>query len=152
MKHFSILFLFALTAAVLAAEDPKPADAAKPAGAKPPVSVLTSIYRTNPKATDFADPEKAGHLLKLRDEKIREIQNERERILKEDPKAKALNEDIMRQLRQLASLLESKKTMIDLDSELQQIDSAISNLKPASAPESGEKPKAGDNAGKADKE
>ena len=155
MKRFCILLIFA-AAAGLSAADPAPATAT-PAAAKPaataastsaakPASVLTSIYRTNPDPSGFAEPEKAEELLKSRAELVQKIQNERKRILKEDASAKKLNEEIMLLNRKLASLLETRKSMIELNTQLLELDLAISKLKPApaTAPEDGGK--------KADKE
>lgn len=127
----------------------KPAEAAKPAAEAPVVSVLDSIYTTNREPSEFADPEKAGSLLSRRAELVRKIQDERKRILKEDPKAKELNEDIMRQLRQLASILETKKSMIELNYQLNELDDAISRLKPAPAPGSESKDTKKEDSGKA---
>lgn len=178
MKHFCFLLLFAMTAVLSAAAKPaatpstttakpaatttakpaatakpataaKPAEAAKPAAEAPVVSVLDSIYTANREPSEFADPEKAGSLLSRRAELVRKIQDERKRILKEDPKAKELNEDIMRQLRQLASILETKKSMIELNYQLNELDDAISRLKPAPAPGSESKDTKKEDSGKA---
>ena len=149
MKHFCFLLLFAMTAVLSAAAKPaatpstataKPAaTATKPAAttAEPTGSVLTSIYSANRAPSEFAEPDKAADLLKRRAELAQKIQNERKRILKEDAKAKELYDEIMRLNRQLASLLEAKKSMIELNSQLLELDSAISKLKPAPAPETG---------------
>lgn len=148
MKHFCFLLLFAMTAVLSAAAKPaatpstataKPAATAAPAAttAKPTGSVLTSIYSANRAPSEFAEPDKAADLLKRRAELAQKIQNERKRILKEDAKAKELYDEIMRLNRQLASLLEAKKSMIELNSQLLELDSAISKLKPAPAPETG---------------
>ena len=182
MKHFCFLLLFAMTAVLSAAATQpaatsptakpaatatakptaatasKPAEAAKPAATAKPaaentaVSVLNSIYTPNRAPSEFAEPEKAESLLNRRAELVKKIQDERKRILKEDPKAKELNEDIMRQLRQLSSLLETKKSMIELNFQLDELDDAISRLKPAPAPESGTKDTKPNDAGKAEKE
>ena len=174
MKHFCFLLLFAMTAVLSAAAKPaatpstttakpaatttaKPAatpatTTAKPAAEAPVVSVLDSIYTANREPSEFADPEKAGSLLSRRAELVRKIQDERKRILKEDPKAKELNEDIMRQLRQLASILETKKSMIELNYQLNELDDAISRLKPAPAPGSESKDTKKEDSGKAGKE
>ena len=166
MKHFCFLLLFAMTA-VLSAAAAKPAattsekptttatpaaTTAKPAAtaAKPAGSVLTSIYSANRAPSEFADQEKAADLLKRRAELAQKIQNERKRILKEDAKAKELYDEIMRLNRQLASLLEAKKSMIELNSQLLELDSAISKLKPAPAPETEVKDTKKEDAGKAD--
>lgn len=171
MKHFCFLLLFAMTAVLSAAAKPaatsstttakpatttakpatdaNPAEAAKPAAEAPVVSVLDSIYTANREPSEFADPEKAGSLLSRRAELVRKIQDERKRILKEDPKAKELNEDIMRQLRQLASILETKKSMIELNYQLNELDDAISRLKPAPAPGSESKDTKKEDSGKA---
>ncbi len=155
MKKFCILLIFSMTA-VLSAAATQPATAAKPAEAKPaatttttatttatpaakPVSVLTSIYRTNPEPSAFADPEKAEQLLNSRAELVQQIQNERKRILQEDTAAKKLHDEIMLLNRKLASLLETKKSMIELNSQLLDLDLAISRLKPAPPPEPGQK-------------
>ena len=166
MKHlFCFLLLFSVTAGLSAAA--KPADTAKPAAAtaaetakssaataaaKPAetrqaASVLTSIYSPDRDPSEFADPEKAESLLNRRAELARKIQEERKRLLKEDNSAKKLNEEIMLLNRKLASLLETKKSMIELNSQLRDIDNAISRLKPAPQPETETK-----DAGKADKE
>jgi len=122
-------------AAVKPAETAKPAETVKTA-AKPAVSVLTTIYRPADRdPSEFADPEKAAGLLNRRAELVQKIQNERKRILKEDAKAKELNEAIMRQLRQLSEILETKKSMIELNSQLLDLDNTISRLKPAPPPE-----------------
>ena len=171
MKHFCFLLLFAMTAVLSAAAKPaatpstttakpaatttaKPAatpatTTAKPAAEAPVVSVLDSIYTANREPSEFAEPEKAGSLLSRRAELVRKIQDERKRILKEDPKAKELNEDIMRQLRQLASILETKKSMIELNYQLNELDDAISRLKPAPAPGSESKDTKKEDSGKA---
>ena len=130
----------------------KPAEAAKPAAENTAVSVLNSIYTPNRAPSEFAEPEKAESLLNRRAELVKKILEERKRILKEDPKAKELNEDIMRQLRQLSSILETKKSMIELNFQLDELDDAISRLKPAPAPESGAKDTKTNDAGKAEKE
>ena len=171
MKHFCFLLLFAMTAVLSAAAKPaatpstttakpaatttaKPAatpatTTAKPAAEAPVVSVLDAIYTANREPSEFAEPEKAGSLLSRRAELVRKIQDERKRILKEDPKAKELNEDIMRQLRQLASILETKKSMIELNYQLNELDDAISRLKPAPAPGSESKDTKKEDSGKA---
>ena len=171
MKQFCFLLLFAMTAVLSAAAKPaatpaatttkpaatsataaaKPAEAAKPAAttAKPAGSVLTSIYSASRVPSEFADQAKAADLINRRAELAQKIQNERKRILKEDPKAKELNEDIMRQLRQLASILETKKSMIELNYQLNELDDAISRLKPAPAPGSESKDTKKENSGKA---
>ena len=155
MKRFYILFLCAMTAA-LAAADPKPAETAAPVAVKPaesriPDSVLTTIYRTNPDVSAFADQEKAGNLLNRRAELVQKIQDERTRILKEDESAKKLREEIMLLNRKLASLLETKKSMIELNSQLLELDIAISRLKPAPPPEPEAKEDGDGKADKADK-
>ena len=175
MKNFCILFLFAVTTALSAAAKPpetkpaetakpaaatataKPAEAAKPATAKPAVSVLTTIYRPDRDPSEFADPEKAESLLNRRAELVQKIQNERKRLLKEDTAAKKLNEEIMVLNRKLASLLETKKSMIELNSQLLDLDNAISRLKPAPPPEPETKSEPEDSArdganGKTDKD
>ena len=170
MKHFFFLLFFAMTAALFASATPaampaakpaetakpaataaKPAETTKPAAEQTAVSVLNSIYTENRAPSEFADREKAEALLKQRAELVRKIQDERKRILKEDPKAKELNEDIMRQLRQLASILETKKSMIELNFQLDELDDAISRLKPAPPPESGTEDAKKEDAAKADK-
>ena len=165
MKQFCILLIFSMTA-VLSAAATQPATTAKPAETKPaatqpatatakpaskPVSVLTSIYRTNPEPSAFADPEKAEQLLNSRAELTQKIQNERKRILQEDTAAKKLHDEIMLLNRKLASLLETKKSMIELNSQLLDLDLAISRLKPAPPPEPADKVKADDNADKDNK-
>ena len=154
MKHFCFLLLFSMTAVLSAAATPaakpaatpaaKPAATATPAAttatpaantAKPAGSVLTSIYSADRAPSEFAEPDKAADLLKRRAETAQKLQNERKRIIKADAKAKELYEEIMRLNRQLASLLEAKKSMIELNSQLLERDSAISKLKPAPPPE-----------------
>ena len=115
------------------AAQPAAATAAKPAETKP-VSVLTSIYRTYPDPSAFAEPEKAESLIKRHAALVQKIHDERKRLLQEDTKAKALREEITRLNRELASLLETKKTMIELNSQLNDLDIAISRLKPAPPP------------------
>ena len=122
------------------------AETVKPAAK--PVSVLTSIYRTNPEPSAFADPAKAEQLLNSRAELAQKIQNERKRILQEDAAAKKLHDEIMLLNRKLASLLETKKSMIELNSKLLDVDLAISRLKPAPPPS----PASENDGGKADKE
>ena len=139
---------------MLSAADPQPsAAAAKPTEAKPaeakPASVLASIYSTNPDPASFADPEKAETLIKRRAELVRKIQDERKRLLQEDEAAKKLRDEILLLNRKLASLLETKKSMIELNTQLMDVERAISSLKPASKPES--ESKADDKADKADK-
>jgi len=169
MKHFCFLLLFAMTAALSAAAanpaatttakpaataTPAATTTAKPAAAttvKPAGSVLTSIYSANRAPSEFAEPDKAADLINRRAELAQKIQNERKRILKEDAKAKELYDEIMRLNRQLASLLEAKKSMIELNSQLLELDSAISKLKPAPAPETEAKDTEKEDAGKADK-
>ena len=154
MKKLCFLLLFTASAVLFAAAQPaaataaKPAEtktaatpaaqpaaatAAKPAGTKP-VSVLTSIYRTYPDPSAFAEPEKAESLIKRHAALVQKIHDERKRLLQEDTKAKALREEITRLNRELASLLEDKKTMIELNSQLNDLDIAISRLKPAPPP------------------
>ena len=142
----------ATTTAKPATTTAKPAEAAKPTAESTAVSVLNSIYTPNRAPSEFAEPEKAESLLNRRAELVKKILEERKRILKEDPKAKELNEDIMRQLRQLSSILETKKSMIELNFQLDELDDAISRLKPAPAPESGPKDTKTNDAGKAEKE
>ena len=157
MKRFCFLLLFAMTAVVSAAAKPattpaeKPAGTAKPAATPPAGTVLTSIYTANRAPSEFADQEKAADLLKRRAEIAQKLQNERKRILKEDAKAKELYDEIMRLNRQLASLLEAKKSMIELNSQLLELDSAISKLKPAPPPETEAKDTKKEDTGKADK-
>ena len=163
MKQFCFLLLFAMTASLFASATPpaatpptsaKPAEPTKSAATadKTALSVLNTIYTTNRKASEFADQEKAEALLKRRAELVQKIQEERKRILKEDPKAKALNEDIMRLVRQLASILETKKSMIELNFQLNELDDAISRLKPAPQPGSEPQDTKTNDTGKAEKE
>ena len=170
MKHFCFLLLFAMTAVLSAAAKPaaatpaatataKPAETAKPAASekpaavtpKPTVSVLTSIYTSNRDPAEFADREKAEDLLNRRAVLVQKIQDERKRILKEDEAANKLYEEIMLLNRRLASLLETKKTMIELNSQLREIDDAVSKLKPAPAPETEAEDAKKEDAGKVDK-
>jgi len=152
MKKLCFLLFFTASAVLSAAAKPaetKPAatqpatqsavaTVAKPAESKPaetkPVSVLTSIYRTYPDPSAFAEPEKAESLIKRHATLVQKIQDERKRLLQEDTKAKALREEITRLNRELASLLETKKSMIELNSQLTDLDIAISRLKPAPPP------------------
>ena len=164
MKHFCFLLLFAMTAVLSAAAKPaeatpaatakaKPAETAKPAAptVKPAGSVLSTIYTVSRDPAEFADPRKAEDLLKRRAELVGKIQDERKRLLKEDDAARKLYEEIMLLNRRLASLLETKKTMIELNSQLRELDTAISKLKPAPAPESETEKTEHEDAGKADK-
>ena len=135
----------------------KPA-AAKPAAttttAKPatkPASVLTSIYRSNPEPSAFADQERAEKLLSQRAELVQKIHDERKRLMEEDVAAKKLRDEILLLNRKLASLLEDKKSMIELNSQLNDLDNAISRLKPAPPPEPEDKTKADDKAASTDK-
>lgn len=164
MKHLCILLLFAsvmLSAADTAkpaavkpatttpAAAAKPADQTKPAtatAAKPaddkPASVLTSLFHVDLDPAAFADQEKAEKLIRQRAELQQKIQAERKRLLEEDSGAKKLREEILLLNRKLASLLETKKSMIELDSQLRDLDIAISRLKPAPEPEKETKPAA----------
>ena len=99
----------------------------------------------------FADQEKAEKLIRQRAELLQKIQAERKRLLEEDNGAKKLREEIMLLNRRLASLLETKKTMIELDSQLRELDNAISKLKPAPPPEPETEDAKKEDAGKADK-
>ena len=139
----------------------KPAEA-KPAAttstAKPatrpatkPASVLTSIYRSNPEPSAFADQERAELLLSRRAELVQKIHDERKRLMEEDVAAKKLRDEILLLNRKLASLLEEKKSLIELNSQLNDLDLAISRLKPAPPPEPADKTKADDKAVKDDK-
>ncbi len=174
MKRICFLLLFAMTAAVSAAAakpaatpatttakpavsttTAKPAEAAKPAAAttsKSAETVLTRIYSADRDPSEFADPEKAEALLKERTEIVQKIQDERKRLLKEDEAAKKLHEEIMELSRRLASLLENKPSMVELNHELRRRDDAISKLKPASVPETETKDTKKEDAGKAGKE
>lgn len=164
MKHLCILLLFAsvmLSAADTAkpaaakpatatpAAAAKPADQAKPAtatAAKPaddkPASVLTSLFHVDLDPAAFADQEKAEKLIRQRAELQQKIQAERKRLLEEDSGAKKLREEILLLNRKLASLLETKKSMIELNSQLRDLDIAISRLKPAPEPEKETEPAA----------
>ncbi len=149
-----------------AATPAQPADAAKPAATptaksaettKPAAatvksagSVLSTIYTANHDPTEFADREKAEDLLNRRTVLVQKIQDERKRLLKEDDAARKLYEEIMLLNRRLASLLETKKTMIELDSQLRELDSVISKLKPAPPPEAETKDAEKEDADKAD--
>ena len=158
MKQLCILLFFAsVVFSVSAAATPaapsakpaataaKPAEAAKPAAtaAKPaetkPASVLTPLFRTDPDPASYADPEKAEKLIRQRAELRQKIQAERKRLLEEDSGAKKLREEILLLNRKLASLLETKKSMIELNSQLLDLDIAISRLKLAPEPKSDEK-------------
>ena len=132
------------TAKPAATTTAKPAETAKPPAAsektapaapKPAGSVLTSIYTTNHDPEEFADRERAEDLLNRRAVLVQKIQDERKRLLQEDEAARKLYEEIMLLNRRLASLLETRKTMIELNSQLREIDDAVSKLKPAPAPE-----------------
>ena len=169
MKHLCILLFFAAGAVpVLSAADPAPSAAAPqtatvPAAAAPsakpaelpPTSVLTMIYQTYPDPSAYADTERAGNLLKRRAELIEKIHKERKRLLEEDATAKKLRDEILLLNRRLASLLEDKKSMIELKSQLDDVDFAISRLKlkpvpqPPPATEPGETPSADADANKA---
>ena len=164
MKHLCILLLFAsvmLSAADTAkpaaakpatttpAAAAKPADQTKPAtatAAKPaddkPASVLTSLFHVDLDPAAFADQEKAEKLIRQRAELMQKIQAERKRLLEEDSGAKKLREEILLLNRKLASLLETKKSMIELNSQLRDLDIAISRLKPAPEPEKETEPAA----------
>ena len=150
MKHLRILLFFA--SVMLSAADtttPAATPAAKPAAtaaaAKPastakaaddkPASVLTSLFHLDLDPAAFADQEKAEKLIRQRAELQQKIQAERKRLLEEDNGAKKLREEILLLNRKLASLLETKKSMIELNSQLRDIDIAISRLKPAPEPE-----------------
>ena len=122
---------------------------AKPA--TKPASVLTSIYRSNPEPSAFADQERAEKLLSQRAELVQKIHDERKRLMEEDVAAKKLRDEILLLNRKLASLLEDKKSMIELNSQLNDLDNAISRLKPAPPPEPEDKTKADDKAGSTDK-
>ena len=155
MKHLCILLFFAsvmLSAADTAKSAPaaaKPAEAAKPAAAattaKPaaaakadddkPASVLTPLFHIDLDPAAFADQEKAETLIRQRADLLQKIQAERKRLLEEDNGAKKLREEILLLNRKLASLLETKKSMIELNSQLRDLDIAISRLKPAPEPE-----------------
>ena len=158
MKHLCVLLLFAsVVFAASGSAAPAPA-AAKPAEAKPaattaakpaeakPASVLTPLFRTDPDPTIYADPEKAEKLIRQRAELRQKIQAERKRLLQEDNGAKQLREEILLLNRKLASLLETKKSMIELNSQLLDLDIAISRLKlapePVKEPETKEEAKA----------
>jgi len=156
MKHLCILLFFAsvmLSAAdtakpaatsaataakpaatATAATAAKPAEQAKPADDKP-ASVLTSLFHLDLDPAAFADQEKAEKLIRQRAELQQKIQAERKRLLEEDNGAKKLREEILLLNRKLASLLETKKSMIELNSQLRDVDIAISRLKPAPEPE-----------------
>ena len=157
MKHLCILLFFA-SVMLSAADTATPAAAAKPAttpaaakpaatatAAKPaatakaadekPASVLTSLFHVDLDPAAFADQEKAEKLIRQRAELMQKIQAERKRLLEEDNGAKKLREEIMLLNRKLASLLETKKSMIELNSQLRDLDIAISRLKPAPEPE-----------------
>ena len=156
MKHLCILLFFASvmlsaadTATTAAAAKPATPAAAKPAAtataAKPataakaadekPASVLTSLFHVDLDPAAFADQEKAEKLIRQRAELQQKIQAERKRLLEEDAGAKKLREEILLLNRKLASLLETKKSMIELNSQLRDLDIAISRLKPAPEPE-----------------
>ena len=143
MKQLCILLFFASVvlsvsaAATPAAPSAKPAaTAAKPAETKPaataakpaetkPASVLTPLFRTDPDPASYADPERAEKLIRQRAELRQKIQAERKRLLEEDNGAKKLREEILLLNRKLASLLETKKSMIELNSQLRDLDIAI---------------------------
>ena len=161
MKHLCILLFFASvmlsaadTATPAAAAKPATTPAAAPAAAKPaatataakpaatakaadekPASVLTSLFHVDLDPAAFADQEKAETLIRQRAELMQKIQAERKRLLEEDNGAKKLREEILLLNRKLASLLETKKSMIELNSQLRDLDIAISRLKPAPEPE-----------------
>ena len=157
MKQLCILLFFASVvlsvsaAATPAAPSAKPAAvAAQPAEAKPaataakpaeakPASVLTPLFRTDPDPASYADPEKAEKLIRQRAELRQKIQAERKRLLEEDSGAKKLREEILLLNRKLASLLETKKSMIELNSQLLDLDIAISRLKLAPEPKADSK-------------
>ena len=158
MKHLCILLFFASVmlsaadtatpAAAPAAAKPaaaataaKPATAAKAADDKP-ASVLTSLFHVDLDPAAFADQEKAEKLIRQRAELQQKIQAERKRLLEEDNGAKKLREEILLLNRKLASLLETKKSMIELNSQLRDLDIAISRLKPAPEPEKETAPEA----------
>ena len=123
------------------AEQAKPATAAKAADDKP-ASVLTSLFHVDLDPAAFADQEKAEKLIRQRAELMQKIQAERKRLLEEDNGAKKLREEILLLNRKLASLLETKKSMIELNSQLRDLDIAISRLKPAPEPEKETEPEA----------
>ena len=89
-----------------------------------------------------SDQEKAEKLIRQRAELQQKIQAERKRLLEEDSGAKKLREEILLLNRKLASLLETKKSMIELNSQLRDLDIAISRLKPAPEPEKETEPAA----------
>lgn len=141
MKHLCILLFFA-AAAVLSAADPAPSATASAPKAAPaaipaelrPASVLTSIYNSVPDPSAYADRERAETLLKRRADLVQKMHEERKRLLEEDPSAKKLRDEIMLLNRRLASVIEDRKSMIELKSQLDDLDYAISRLKPAPQP------------------
>ena len=144
MKHLCILLFFA-AAAVLSAADPAPSAASPKATAASsapiaipaelrPTSVLTLIYNSVPDPSAFADRERAENLLKQRADLVQKMHEERKRLLEEDPSAKKLREEIVLLNRKLASVIEDRKSMIELKSQLDSLDYTISRLKPAPQP------------------
>ncbi|GEM_PF-4346574 len=139
-RYYTILAVLAVMTGYGFAYAQSQTAAQKPAASAPPATVekaeqdkpvYASLFRSKIDPNTYANPEKAAKLFKEREAMVEKIHLERTRILEEDPSAKALREEILLLNRRLASIIESKKDMILLNSQLVDIDYAIDHLAPA---------------------
>ncbi|MBR2425280.1 MAG: hypothetical protein IKB16_00925 [Lentisphaeria bacterium] len=90
--------------------------------------VYHPMFRTNLDPAKYENPASAILLFQSRENVIRKMLAERQKILATDRRAKALHDKIMKLNKELAVLMENKRAVRDLTRELQLIDRKISVL------------------------
>lgn len=110
----------------------KPAAApAKPAATVQPVYpevLFRPLLRAKQSPNNFADPARAAELFLAREKLIQNLLLERRRILTADPKAREIHAKIMELNKQLAVVLESKRSVRELSRDLMLVDARIDAL------------------------
>ena len=150
-RFLSAVFLLLPASLALAAPAPAPAKPApapaKPAPAKPaPAQPIFSevlfrpIFRAKQNPQAFADPVHAAELFLAREKLIQNLLAERRRILTADPKARELHAQIMELNKQLAVVLESKRSVRELTRDLMLVDARINALERKAPPVPAAKP------------
>lgn len=117
----------------------EPADASKqgaspekPAGNVPPPNPFRPRYATNLKAENYAEPEQAAALFKLREDVLVKLLEERRKVFESDPKAAALAEEIMNLDKEFAVHFETRPAVREITRELRLLDAKLQALPKAS--------------------
>lgn len=135
-RFLSAVLLLLPASLSLAAPDPAPAAKPAPAPAAPAQPVFSEvlfrpIFRAKQDPRTFADPAHAAELFLAREKLIQNLLAERRRILTTDPKAREIHAQIMELNKQLAVVLESKRSVRELTRDLMLVDARINALERA---------------------